>query len=99
VTSGTSFNYSNLSVAGVNNLTAVQFGFFWITGAAAGSDDQDLIGTLAVPALGSVLATGTTVRRHVLNHPGVVIVTFFDGHTESIADSTPCSNYDCSTVQ
>ena len=90
----TSYDYTTS-----NFPTANQFGFYWISGAAAGSDDQDQIGALYVPALGSVLATGATVRRHVLNHPGVVIVTFFDGHTESIADSTPCANYDCTTVQ
>ena len=81
----TSYDYTTS-----NFPTANQFGFYWISGAAAGSDDQDQIERFMSPPWAASWRRGP-VRRHVLNHPGVVIVTFFDGHTESIADSTPCA--------
>jgi prepilin-type N-terminal cleavage/methylation domain-containing protein len=32
-------------------------------------------------------------------HPGIVIVTFCDGHTESLAENANCADFDCTPVQ
>ena len=59
--------------------------------APASTDQPSLSGTL----IGVAGISGTVSYPAPLPpiHPGIVIVTFCDGHTESLTDDTPCSNY------
>jgi len=84
------------------NLMPFRFCFQWVgpqatltAGGLTNYDNNDPPGGAThFPVLGSVVGTS----RHVLHHPGVVIVTFCDGHTETIADNANCTDYDCTAV-
>ena len=50
------------------------------------------------------IATGTPLNSTTVDvlpaiHQGIVIVTFCDGHTESLADNTDCSTFDNTAIQ
>jgi prepilin-type N-terminal cleavage/methylation domain-containing protein/prepilin-type processing-associated H-X9-DG protein len=67
------------------SVVANRFGFLW-------------------PGMGFVRdfgPTDLTLHEQVLptNHRGIVIVTFCDGHVESLAEDTPCGDYDYTNIQ
>ncbi len=79
---------ANRSWSDTSNVTAVRLGFIWPGSTTVGQ--YPLNGTAAVGSY--TFSSGYLPAIH----QGVVIVTFCDGHVESLADNTDCSTFDYS---
>ncbi len=80
----TTANPYNNSIVGTY-LSSGRFGFIWPNVAPA-------------PMVNSPFMPPSWLPQRMM-HAGVAIVTFYDGHSETIADTTNCSTYPCPQVQ
>jgi prepilin-type processing-associated H-X9-DG protein len=87
-----SVSVMNLTTAanapGVSQSLSQRYGFVWPDATTAAANN---IAVMA-PFLPALTLPQTTI------HPGIVIITFCDGHVESVADNALCSVYDCSPI-
>ncbi len=98
-TSPTSVTTTTLATKFLGSTTSLlvsgRYGFVWPDLATANANNITVNSPFLPP---SWLLTPYPSENHTI-HSGIVVVTFCDGHVESLSSDALCSAYDCSIIQ